>query len=1046
MIRLLKCDAGEFSLVSFADNLIPEYAILSHTWGPDSEEVNYEDITQNKGKDKSGYDKLRFCAAQAARHGLVYFWIDSCCINKSSEPELGEAIRSMLRWYAGASRCYVYLWDVPDPKDATSTIESAFAKSRWFTRGWTLQELIAPKSVEFFSKTGESLGNKDSRVQQLHEITGIHIKALQGAPMAQFTIDDRMSWAKDRKTTREEDTAYCLLGIFGMHIPVMYGEGRESAMARLWEQIRLSMREASRSDPLWIVPFERNPRFTGREALLAQLENTISVNSHTSKVAITGLGGMGKTQLVLELLHRVKSKHRNHLIMWIPVTSADSLHQGYLTVAQRLKIPGWEGEKSNAEQLVRDYLCNYDLGQWILVFDNVDDLDIWTISHDYSQSSRGLIDHIPTNKQGSVIFTTRDRKIAVKLANNVINMPEMDEETATVFLKKCLINPGLVDSQQETQALLRELTFLPLAIVQAAAYINENSITLAEYHTLLADNEEEAIDVLSEEFEDDGRYREVRNPVAATWLISFEQIQRRDALAAEYLSFMACIDPKDIPQSLLPPGPSRNKQTTAIGTLSAYSFISRRPAEAMLDLHRLVHLATRNWLRKEGQLIKWTEKAIIRLEEVFPDLDHKNRTTWRTYLPHVRRVLESDQLAVEGQTLSNLKWRYARCLYSDGRWDEAEVIFSQALEEEKGIHDKHHPLVLTKMNLLASTYWYQGRLKEAEDLFAQILESHSKVLSAEHPDRLGGMIQLASTFLLQGRWNEAEDLFLQVVDTRKRVLGADHPSTLLSINNLAATYRIQGRWKEAEELELQVTEKNKRVLGIEHPETLTSMSNLAVTYTSQGRYEEAVDIDLQLIETRKRVLGAEHPDTLLSMSNLVEAYMGLCRWNEAEDLNLKLIDKRKRVLGVEHLETLTSMSNLALIYWEQGRCTEAEVLNLEVIDKRKMVIGMEHPSTLTSMSNLALVYRDQDRLRESEDLNLQVLETRTRTFGAEHPDTLLSVWNLAITLKWAGRSTEAIQLLQKCVGLQKKILGSNHPYTCSSSAMLMEWQAEELSI
>jgi hypothetical protein len=118
----------------------------------------------------------------------------------------------------------------------------------------------------------------------------------------------------------------------------------------------------------------------------------------------------------------------------------------------------------------------------------------------------------------------------------------------------------------------------------------------------------------------------VKNPVATTWLISFEQIQRRDALAADYLSFMCYIDPKDIPQSLLPPGPSRKKEVEAIGTLDAYSFISKRPADLALDLHRLVHLSTRNWLRKEKSLAHLTERVILRLEEVFPDEDHKNRS------------------------------------------------------------------------------------------------------------------------------------------------------------------------------------------------------------------------------------------------------------------------------------------------------------------------------------------------------------------------------------------------------------------------------------
>jgi hypothetical protein len=218
-MRLLKLDdSGSICLIGPLNRDIPEYAILSHTWGADGEEVTYEDMIKGSGKEKLGYTKLKFCVEQALRHGLWYSWVDTCCIDKSSSAELDEAIRSMFRWYSAAARCYVYLSDVPDFKDSTSTIELAFTKSRWFTRGWTLQELVAPKSVEFFSQKGESLGYKESRVQQIHEITGIAVEALQGKPISQFSIADRMTWAARRETTREEDAAYCLLGIFGMSI------------------------------------------------------------------------------------------------------------------------------------------------------------------------------------------------------------------------------------------------------------------------------------------------------------------------------------------------------------------------------------------------------------------------------------------------------------------------------------------------------------------------------------------------------------------------------------------------------------------------------------------------------------------------------------------------------------------------------------------------------------------------------------------------------------------------------------------------------------
>jgi ankyrin repeat protein len=248
-MRLLRLeDNGVFSLVEYIGRNIPRYAILSHTWGADHEEVTFRDLTEGTGKSKTGYRKLTFCAKRATHDGLQFFWVDTCCIDKSSSTELTEAINSMFRWYQDAARCYVYLSDVSvsgsiGDDELSRRWKPAFKRSRWFTRGWTLQELIAPKSVEFFSKEEERLGDKRSLEQTLYEITGIAIRALQGSPLSHFTVDERMSWAAKRQTKREEDEAYSLLGIFDIHMPLLYGERREKALARLQKGIKKSLKD-----------------------------------------------------------------------------------------------------------------------------------------------------------------------------------------------------------------------------------------------------------------------------------------------------------------------------------------------------------------------------------------------------------------------------------------------------------------------------------------------------------------------------------------------------------------------------------------------------------------------------------------------------------------------------------------------------------------------------------------------------------------------------------------------------------------------------------
>jgi hypothetical protein len=244
-MRLLKrLSKGNYNLISFDDdNDVPPYAILSHTWVED-EEATYDELVAGTGKDKPGYAKIRFCGERAAEDKLQYFWVDTCCINKSSLQELQTAINSMFRYYQRASKCYVYLLDVGIPGEVVTiqayraTWEDAFRRSRWFTRGWTLQELLAPPTVEFFSKEGKRLGDRTSLEQEIYEITKIPIEALRRQGLSDFSVEERMSWAAKRTTTFKEDKVYCLLGIFGVFLPLIYGEGEGYATLRLREEIQ----------------------------------------------------------------------------------------------------------------------------------------------------------------------------------------------------------------------------------------------------------------------------------------------------------------------------------------------------------------------------------------------------------------------------------------------------------------------------------------------------------------------------------------------------------------------------------------------------------------------------------------------------------------------------------------------------------------------------------------------------------------------------------------------------------------------------------------
>jgi hypothetical protein len=304
-MRLLHYDEqGEVRIVSFDDRAIPPYAILSHTWGADAEEVTFADLQTGDGKTKPGHEKILFCGKQAQRDDLQYFWIDTCCIDKANKAELAFSIRSMFHWYRNAARCYVYLADVSnqpllvtpghhdsrwflwiwtlsilytlsrwhssvmhryfyarhvprtlvgsDVVRSKQTPGFTFKESRWFTRGWTLQELLAPSTVDFFSKEGAKLGDKLSLAKEVREVTGIPCSALQGEPLSDFSVNERISWNEHRVTKIPTDRAYSLMGILGVSLSPFDGESPAEAMKRVTDEAEKQdkcLRDIHQTDP-----------------------------------------------------------------------------------------------------------------------------------------------------------------------------------------------------------------------------------------------------------------------------------------------------------------------------------------------------------------------------------------------------------------------------------------------------------------------------------------------------------------------------------------------------------------------------------------------------------------------------------------------------------------------------------------------------------------------------------------------------------------------------------------------------------------------------
>ncbi|KAH8733178.1 kinesin light chain 1 [Phaeosphaeriaceae sp. PMI808] len=894
-MRLLKCLPGDsgFELTSFSDDLAPPYAILSHTW-TDGQEVTYNELLAGTATDKAGYAKIRFCGERAAADSLEYFWVDTCCIDKSTNDELSTAINSMFRWYQRAAKCYVYLTDVSVPEEVTNaedfriSWEQAFRRSRWFTRGWTLQELIAPASVEFFSRDGKRLGSRILLEQEIYDVTAIPVKALRGQRLATFSVEERMSWAARRTTTLKEDKVYCLLGIFGVFMSLIYGEGEDYATLRLKEEIQKRQHGQAKVGlqdlPIFSsLPFPRNELFVGRETQLRSIEQTILVQVTHRRLTIYGLGGCGKSALALEFAYRALAKHARRLVFWVPAISRESFELAYREIATRLRIPGITDDNIDINKLVKETLSAESFGNWLMIVDNADDPAVLLGPANSDPKSARLGDYLPYSCRGAILFTTRSRKAAGNLTpGHVLELKDMSQGEARQLLARRITEEALLDDLVAVDRLLSILAYLPLAIVQAAAFINTNNISASDAE----------IELFSEQFEDPSRYREMDSTIAKTWHISFDQIRKQDQLAADYLSFMACIDRVNIPNRL--------QQVKALGTLTGYAFVTERQQtaqgvgrERFFDMHRLVHMALVRWLFGHGEWATWANTAVGRVEELVPYGGHERSEVWTPYLLHAMHIAGLD--GIEETTRASLLDR--------GKYEEAEVMNRRELECAKKVLGPEHPDTLTSMGNLALVLDNQGKYEEAEAMNRQTLARREKVLGPEHPSTLTSMSNLAGVLDNQGKYEEAEAINRQTLARGEKVLGPEHPDTLTSMSNLAWVLNRQGKYEEAEVMNRRELECAKKVLGPEHPSTLTSMGNLALVLDNQGKYEEAEAMNRQTLARREKVLGPKHPDTLTSVYCLAHLLAKIQRFNESSMLYERACTGYRAVLGNDHPTT-----------------------------------------------------------------------------------------------------------------------------------------------
>ena len=358
-----------------------------------------------------------------------------------------------------------------------------------------------------------------------------------------------------------------------------------------------------------LLPFSRNEFFVGRKDQLQSLEELFLRHESHQRITIFGLGGCGKSALALECAYRAIARDANYLVFWVPAISRESFELAYRDIGVLLHLQGITDDNADVMQLVKNKLDSGSSGDWLIIVDNADNASVLLSESDGGSKLCRLSDYLPRSNRGKVIFTTRSKKAAENLTqSNVIKLDDMNGTEAKQLMAQRLSEKALLEDEAAVDELLGLLAYLPLAIVQATAFINSNGISIADYISLFREPSTE-IRLFSKHFEDSSRYREMESTIAKTWHISFDQILKQDQLAADYLSFIACIDRVNIPQSLLPLGDSL-QQVEAIGTLKGYAFITERQRvpqqpkeEKFFDIHQLVQMASMWWRQEHG---KWT--------------------------------------------------------------------------------------------------------------------------------------------------------------------------------------------------------------------------------------------------------------------------------------------------------------------------------------------------------------------------------------------------------------------------------------------------------
>ncbi len=734
--------------------------------------------------------------------------------------------------------------------------------------------------------------------------------------------------------------------------------------------------------PIWTVPYRRNPFFTGREEVLTHLHTAFEGgNAMAIPLAISGLGGIGKTQIAIEYAYRYRQHYQ--AVFWIDASTRGTLSNCFLALAALLNLPEQHKQDQDivVQRAIKQWLTTHT--QWLLILDNVENPEIIT-------------DYLPVEGTGSVLLTTRLQALGAVAQGFEVEKMELKEGVMFLLRRARAIVPGtsfeqvMEESRVQAKEIVKALDGLPLALDQAGAYIEETHSGLLEYLDLFDVHRK---DLLLRR----GRFP-LDHPasVTATWSLSFQQVEQESVAAADLLRLLAFLDPEAVTEEIITLGATELGPVleTTVGdplqldrmveVLLHYSLIRRNRKAKALSIHRLVQAVLKDGMEKDIQRI-WAERAIRAVNRVFPDVELQNweevKAGCQRFLQNVQvGAMHSEEYALAFSGAARLFSAAAFYLLMQARYQQAELLLLRALATHQKVPETDRLDMARTLNDLGEVYRYQGKYKEAEPLLQEALEIRQEVLGEEHLDVAQTILHQADLYRARGNYIKAEPLYLRTLHIRE-ALGLDSPLIAESYYGLARLYYSLEKYQQAEMFCERALRIQERHVGSKHPIIASILSTLAKVYQRQNKFDIAKEISMRALRIREDTSGVNHPNVATILNNLVEIYHAEGRYSEAEPLIARALRIHEQVLGPEHPFTAYSLINQAENFFLQGKYDQSEGYYKRALAIREQHLGLDHPHTASTYSHLAKLYTLLERFEEAESFSSKALSIRQRIFS-----------------------------------------------------------------